>query len=75
MIQQLNPQIPVIVLREKGDRKDAPQGSGQCIAWMDYGPEHDLMWLVLMDNGGEPWLVPNWRIRGMKNYTLNRKIK
>lgn len=65
MFVQLNPSIPVEVVGK---------GSGECIAWLDYGPEHDLLWLVFLDSDGTPWLVPNYDIRALRNYSLGRNL-
>jgi hypothetical protein len=63
---QLNPSIPVKVL-DKGD--------GECVGWFDYGKEDDLLWLVILDNTGEAWLVPNKNIRGIKNFSIGRNLE
>jgi hypothetical protein len=62
MILQLNPPIPV----------NTPKGSG--LAWLliDYGPEHDLMWTVAIDDTGELWTYGNPQVRAQKNITLER---
>lgn len=60
---QLHPSIPVGV-NEKG--------SGECIGIIDYGPEHDLIWVVALDSSGEVWCTPNKEIRFLKNYSIGR---
>lgn len=65
-IVQLNPSIPVNVI---------DKGSGQAIGWIDYGPEHHLLWIVAIDSTGEVWTTPNPKIRMQNNYSLNRQIK
>lgn len=60
---QLNPSIPVEVLGK---------GFAECVAWLDYGKEDDLMWLCLLDSNGEAWVVPNKDIRAIKNYSIGR---
>lgn len=62
---QLNPSIPVEVV---------DKGTAECVAWFDYSKEDDLMWLCIMDNTGECWLVPNKDIRGIKNYSIGRNL-
>lgn len=59
---QLNPSIPVIT----------PRGSGEAVGWIDYSPEHDLMWIVFLDDNCECWIFQNKDIRAHKNFTLGR---
>lgn len=66
MITPLNPSLPVYVM----DR-----GTGECIAWIDYGPEWHLLWLVAFDNGGEVWAIENTKIRFCRNPSALRDIK
>ena len=61
-IQQLNPPMPVVT----------PKGSGLAHLVIDYGPEHNLLWVVFLDDGGECWTYPNINIRAQKNITLGR---
>ena len=63
MFTQLNPPLPVHVL----DR-----GPGWAVAVIDYGQEHDLVWVTAMDDGGEIWCVPNTKVRLRANWTLGR---
>lgn len=63
---QLDPSIPVVVI------KDDKTCSGEAIAWLDYGKEEDLLWLVALDKGGECWIVNNKYVRLHENYTLGR---
>jgi len=58
---QLNPPIPV----------KTPKGDGYAQVLIDYGPEHNLMWVVFQDNG-ECWTWQNYEIRAHKNITLGR---
>lgn len=60
---QLNPQIPLMT----------EKGSGQAVAVIDYSEEHDLIWVVILDENGEIWAVPNGKVRGITNYTMQRK--
>ena len=62
-ITQLNPPLPL----------DTPKGSGLAHLVIDYGPEHDLMWVVFLDADGACWTVPNPEIRMPWNWTLGRR--
>ena len=66
MFTQLNPPIPLHVL-DKGD--------GVAIGMIDYGPEHNLLWVVGMDEGGEIWCVPNPQVRLQTNWSMGRTKK
>lgn len=59
---QLDPPLPVIT----------PKGPGLAHVLIDYGPEHDLLWVVFQDQTGESWTVPNPLIRAQKNITMGR---
>ena len=59
---QLNPTIPV----------ETPKGRGEAVGWIDYGPEHHLMWIVFLDAGGQCWTFENPQIRGCANPTMGR---
>ena len=63
MILQLNPTIPVIT----------PKGRAQAVFVIDYGPEHDLIWVCFLDANGECWSYRNADIRAEKNITMGRK--
>lgn len=63
---QLDPPIPVVI------HKDGKTLPGYALGWLDYSQEHDLMWLVATDDGGEPWIVPNKSVRLQSNFTLGR---
>jgi hypothetical protein len=62
MILQLNPPLPVIT----------PKGLGIAHMVIDYGPEHNLYWVVFLDTTGECWTYSNPDIRAQKNITLKR---
>lgn len=64
MIKQLNPPIPL----------RTPKGEG--LAWMtiDYGAEHNLMWVVALDETGEIWTFSNPEVRATKNITMGRIV-
>lgn len=60
---QLNPQIPLVT----------DKGPAQAVIVLDYSEEHDLMWVCIMDETGEIWVLPNSKVRGFANYTIGRK--
>lgn len=62
-ITQLNPPLPL----------DTPKGSGLAHLVVDYGPEHDLMWVVFLDADGACWTVPNPEVRMAWNWSLGRR--
>jgi hypothetical protein len=59
---QLNPPIPVVT----------PKGVGFAQVLIDYGPEHDLLWVVFLSNSGECWTYSNKELRAQQNVTLGR---
>jgi len=61
---QLNPPIPVIT----------PKGKGLAHVLIDYGAEHDLVWIVFQDENGECWSFNNKEVRAQANITMNRPI-
>lgn len=63
MITQLNPPIPL----------DTPKGKALAHFVIDYGPEHNLMWVTFVDATGECWTWPNPKVRAQKNITMGRK--
>lgn len=63
MIIQLNQPLPLIT----------PKGKGWAHLVIDYGQEHDLMWVVFQDETGECWTWLNSDIRLQPNITLQRK--
>ncbi len=63
MFQQLEPPMPVHVL-DKGD--------GFAIAVIDYGQEHNLIWVTAINDTGEIWCAPNPRVRMQANWTMGR---
>jgi hypothetical protein len=60
-ILQLNPSIPM----------SCPKGDGYAIAMIDYSQEHDILWVIGLDNG-EIWTYPNSEVRMVKNISLGR---
>ena len=63
MFTQLNPTIPVHVLGK---------GDGYAIGMIDYGQEHNLIWVTAIDETGELWCAPNHKVRLGKNWTMGR---
>ncbi len=63
MFTQLNPAIPMHVLGK---------GDGQAIGMIDYGPEHNLLWITAIDATGEIWCAPNPQVRMLRNWSMGR---
>ena len=63
MITRIEPSIPVTT----------PKGKAMAVAWLDYGLEHDLMWVCFQDDTGECWTWENAEIRARVNITIGRK--
>ena len=59
---QLDPPIPMTT----------PKGEGFAHILLDYGPESDLYWTVLITQTGEIWTYANRHVRAIKNITLGR---
>jgi hypothetical protein len=59
---QLNPPLPIVT----------PLGKGLAHVLIDYGIEHDLMWVCFQNDTGECWTWSNKDIRADKNITLGR---
>ena len=64
MLTQLDPPIPLHVLG---------RGDGMAMAVIDYGPEHNLLWVTAIDTTGEIWCAPNPEVRMQGNWSLGRK--
>lgn len=58
---QLNPALPI----------ETPKGKALAQVLIDYGPEHDLLWVCFQDNG-ECWTWNNKEIRAQTNITMGR---
>ena len=65
MFTQLNPPLPVHVI----DR-----GAGLAFAVIDYGMEHNLIWVTAIDATGEIWCAPNPKVRLGENWTAGRIV-
>jgi hypothetical protein len=61
---QLDPPLPVEVLE---------RGKGLALAVIDYGPEHNLIWVTAIDDSGEIWCAPNPMVRVRQNWTMGRR--
>ena len=64
MLTQLHPPLPMHVL---------DKGPGSAFAVIDYGPEHHLVWVVALDDGGEIWCAGNPKVRMQENWTMDRR--
>ena len=62
MTTQLNPPIPV----------STPKGNALAHMVIDYGPEHNLIWVCFIDATGECWSYDNKYIRAQTNITMGR---
>ena len=64
MFTQLNPPLPLTTIAK---------GRGYAVAVIDYGLEHDLLWVVALDDSGEIWCVPNAEVRMQPNWSAGRR--
>lgn len=62
-LTQLNPTIPVYVIGK---------GEGFALAVIDYGQEHNLIWVTAINATGEIWCAPNPKVRLGSNWTMGR---
>ena len=62
---QLHPPVPLDV---------EGRGKGLAFAVIDYGPEHNLIWVTAIDDTGEIWCAPNPKVRMQRNWTLGRDM-
>jgi hypothetical protein len=62
MIHQLNPTLPL----------ETPKGKGFAHFLIDYSQEHDLLWVVFLNENGECWTFKNSEIRIQKNLSIGR---
>jgi len=63
MFTQLNPPLPLHVLGK---------GDGFAFAVIDYGQEHNLIWVTALSANGEIWCAPNPEVRMSRNWTMGR---
>jgi hypothetical protein len=61
---QLNPPLPVVT----------PNGKALAHVLIDYGPEHDLLW-VCFEEDGQCWTWRNQEIRADRNITFGRNTR
>jgi hypothetical protein len=59
---QLDPMLPMVT----------PKGKGYAFLVIDYSQEHDLLWVVSLNDSGEIWAFRNPEVRFDVNYSLNR---
>jgi hypothetical protein len=59
---QLNPPIPL----------KTPKGKGWAYFLIDRSQEHNLEWVVFLDDNGECWTFSNTEIRIQNNFTMKR---
>lgn len=62
MFTQLNPTIPVW----------CPKGKGFAIGVIDYSQEHNLIFVIAVDETGEIWSYSNKYVRMQGNITMER---
>lgn len=62
MIIQLDPPIPL----------ETPKGKGYAHLLIDYSQEHNLIWVVFIDETGECWNFENKEVRLQTNFTFGR---
>ena len=60
---QLSPPIPLIV---------EGKGKGFALGMIDYGQEHNLIWVTAISETGEIWCAPNPSVRVQANWTVGR---
>lgn len=60
MILQLNPPLPLVTAK----------GAGFAHFLIDYGQEHDLIWVVFLKESGECWSLSNKDVRMEHNFTM-----
>jgi|SRR5579862_5573764 len=66
MLARIDPPLPLYI---------PGKGKGLAHFLIDYGIEHNLFWVVFMDETGECWTFENPVIRIQKNTTLGRTLK
>lgn len=63
MILQLEPPLPF----------KTTKGDGWAHFMIDYGMEHDILWVVFMDETGECWSIRNPDVRLDPNWSINAR--
>ena len=64
-ILQLNPQIPVL----------CPKGEGYAIALIDYSQDHDILFVIVINETGEIWTYKSNEVRAVKNISMGRLLQ
>lgn len=49
---------------------DTPRGPGWAHAVIDYGQEHELLWVIFLDESGENWIYGQRQVRLRPNITM-----
>jgi hypothetical protein len=62
---QLNPTIEM----------DTPKGRGHAEILIDYGPEADLLWVVVINGTGEIWAFRSADVRATANVSIGRNLE
>lgn len=62
MLLQLNPALPL----------KTPKGKGWAHFLIDYSQEHNLLWVIFLEENGECWTFPNSEVRMVPNLSLGR---
>ncbi len=62
MILQLDPPLPM----------SCPKGEGLAHLVIDNGVEHNLQWVLFINETGECWTYDNTQVRASKNITMGR---
>ena len=65
MMLQLNPTIEM----------DTPKGRGHAEVMIDYGPEADLLWVVIINGTGEIWAFRSKDVRATVNISIGRNLE
>ena len=69
---QLDPPIPVVVVKGSLAGQNWPEGRGYAVGWIDYSQEHFTLWKVAMDHDGVIWDIPQSEVRLQKNPSMGR---
>lgn len=48
------------------------KGPGFALGVIDYGQEHNLIWVTAINETGEIWCAPNPKVRMASNWTMGR---
>lgn len=65
MLTQLKPVLPVTI---------EGKGKGLCFAIIDYGEEHNLLFVTALDDTGEIWTAPAPLVRVRRNWSMGRTL-